>query len=116
MIRMLTALGAVLFVGGSHAPVVVPAVEAPRVAPSDPQQGVAAARADDDDPVRPIPFGVGERSAYEVRFGPIRVGSGSMEVVGTENIRGRDALHTVFRVKGGTFFYKVDDRFDGNSL
>ena len=59
-----------------------------------------------------VPFGVGERSNYEVRFGSLRVGSGSMEVVGTETVRGRDAYHTVFRVRGGTFFYKVDDRFE----
>jgi Protein of unknown function (DUF3108) len=59
-----------------------------------------------------IPFGVGERSSYEVKFGPLRVGTASMEVVGTEQVRGREAFHTVFRVKGGTFFYKVDDRFE----
>ena len=59
-----------------------------------------------------VPFGVGERSAYDVRFGGLKVGSGSMEVVGIESVRGHDTYHTVFRVKGGTFFYKVDDRFE----
>ena len=59
-----------------------------------------------------VPFGVGERSSYEVRFGGLKVGSGSMEVVATEPVRGRDTYHTVFRVRGGTFFYKVDDRFE----
>ena len=57
----------------------------------------------------PVPFGVGERMTYEVRFGPIKVGSGSMEVMGVESVRGRQAYHTQFRVKGGTFFYKVND-------
>lgn len=57
----------------------------------------------------PRPFGVGERMEYEVRFGPLRVGTGHMEVVGIENIRGRDAWHTAFWVQGGTFFYKVND-------
>lgn len=56
-----------------------------------------------------VPFGVGERMEYEVRFGPVRVGSGSMEVSGVQVIRGREAWHTQFRVKGGTFFYKVND-------
>jgi hypothetical protein len=56
-----------------------------------------------------VPFGVGERLNYEVRFGPIKVGSGSMEVIGLESIRGRQTYHTQFRVKGGTFFYKVND-------
>ena len=69
--------------------------------PADASQGAAA-----------VPFGVGERSTYEVRFGALKVGSGSMEVVGTETIRGRETFHTVFRVRGGTFFYKVDDRFE----
>jgi len=56
-----------------------------------------------------VPFGIGERLTYDVKFGALKVGSGSMEVAGIENIRGRDAWHTVFRIKGGTFFYKVND-------
>lgn len=75
-----------------------------------PQQ--APARATTSAERAAVPFGVGERSNYEVRFGSLRVGSGTMEVVGTETVRGRDAYHTVFRVRGGTFFYKVDDRFE----
>jgi hypothetical protein len=57
----------------------------------------------------PVPWHVGERLSYDVRFGKLRVGSGSMEVVGLETIRGREAWRTVFRVRGGTFFYKVND-------
>jgi len=60
-------------------------------------------------PAQAAPFGVGERMSYEVRFGPMKVGSGSMEVIGLENVRGRQTWHTEFRVKGGTFFYKVND-------
>ena len=56
-----------------------------------------------------IPFGVGERLVYDVKFGALKVGSGSMEVVAIEDVRGRDAWRTTFRVKGGTFFYKVND-------
>ncbi len=56
-----------------------------------------------------VPFGVGERMEYEVRFGPVKVGNGHMEVVSIENIRGRPAWHTAFWVQGGTFFYKVND-------
>lgn len=59
-----------------------------------------------------VPFDVGERLEYEVKFGFVSVGTGSMEVVGYENVRDRPTWHTVFRVKGGTFFYKVDDRFE----
>jgi hypothetical protein len=57
-------------------------------------------------------FPVGERMEYEVRFGPLKVGNGHMEVVGLENIRGHGALHTAFWVQGGTFFYKVNDVYE----
>lgn len=57
-----------------------------------------------------VPFAVGERLDYDVKFGPLRVGSGSMEVAGIEQVRGHRAWHTVFTVKGGTFFYRVNDR------
>ena len=60
----------------------------------------------------PVPYEVGERLDYDVKFGPMHVGSGSMEVLGNENIRNRPTWHIMFRVKGGTFFYKVDDRFE----
>lgn len=56
-----------------------------------------------------VPFDVGERLQYEVRFGPVRVGEGAMEVKGIEQVRGKDVWLTEFRVKGGTFFYKVND-------
>lgn len=58
---------------------------------------------------RALPFSVGERLEYEVRFGPIRVGSGSMAVERVDTIRNREAWYTQFRIKGGTFLYKVDD-------
>ncbi len=59
-----------------------------------------------------VPFGPGERFIYDVRFGSLKVGSGQMEVRGIETIRGRDAWHTAFWVKGGTFFYRVNDVFE----
>ena len=59
-----------------------------------------------------VPWGVGEKLEYEVKFGALRVGAGSMEVVGIESLRGREVWHTQFRIKGGTFFYKVNDLFE----
>ncbi len=56
-----------------------------------------------------VPFDVGERLQYEVRFGPLRVGQGTMEVVGVDTVRGHDVWATEFRIKGGTFFYRVND-------
>lgn len=59
-----------------------------------------------------VPFSVGERAEYDVKFGSIRVGTASTLVKSVENIRGIPAWHTVFQLKGGTFFYHVDDVFE----
>lgn len=73
--------------------------------------------------VTPVPFGVGELLVYDVRFGKLRVGTGSMEVADVQDVRGRSTWHTIFRVRGGTFFYRVNDQYEswidrhtGNSL
>lgn len=59
-----------------------------------------------------VPFGVGERLDYEVRLSGIRVGGGFMEVSTTDSIRGREAWHTSFGIKGGLAFYRVNDRYE----
>ncbi len=63
-------------------------------------------------PLTAVPFAVGERLAYDVKFGPFRVGSGYMEVAGITNVRGHEAFHTVFTVRGGIIGYKVNDRYE----
>ena len=55
---------------------------------------------------------VGERLEYEVKFGKLRVGSGSMEVRETTEVRGREAWHTVLAIRGGIPFFRVDDRLE----
>lgn len=60
----------------------------------------------------PVPWGIGERLEYDVRFGRLRVGGGTMEVVGTQDVRGRETWHTVFTVRGGNFLYKVNDLYE----
>ncbi|MGV3707461.1 MAG: DUF3108 domain-containing protein [Gemmatimonas sp.] len=47
-----------------------------------------------------IPFGVGERMDYDVRFLGGKKGEGSMEVREITDVRGKKAWHTVFAVKG----------------
>ena len=72
----------------------------------------------------PVPYGVGERLEYDVRFGKLHVGSGSMEVAGIQDVRGRETWHTVYQVHAGLrFVYSIDDTFEswidtrtGNSL
>jgi hypothetical protein len=59
-----------------------------------------------------VPFGVGERLDYEVRLSGIRVGGGFMEVSQMESIRGREAWHTSFGIRGGLAFYRVNDRYE----
>src|SRR3954471_322780 len=59
-----------------------------------------------------VPFDAGERLTFDVRFGAIKVGTGRMEVVGMQDVRGREAWHTRFTVKGGIPFYKVNDRME----
>jgi hypothetical protein len=59
-----------------------------------------------------VPFGVGERMEYDVRFGKIHVGSGDMEVLPMDTVRGNDTWHTLFHLSGGTLFYKVNDRYE----
>ncbi|HEX2093766.1 MAG TPA: DUF3108 domain-containing protein [Longimicrobiaceae bacterium] len=59
-----------------------------------------------------LPFGAGERATYQVRLGGVRVGSGSMHVVGIEKVHGHDTYHARFRLSGGVPLARVDDRFD----
>lgn len=59
-----------------------------------------------------VPFAVGELAQYDVKFGGLKVGSASTLVQGTEDVRGISAWHTVFRLQGGTFFFKVNDVFE----
>lgn len=59
-----------------------------------------------------VPFGVGERAEYHVKFGFLSVGSGLMEVSGIDTVRGREVWHTLFRVRGGVPGYRVHDRLE----
>ena len=59
-----------------------------------------------------VPWRAGERAEYDIRFTSARVGTGSMEVMGIVPIRGVNAWHTQFRLKGGNFFYKVNDVYE----
>jgi hypothetical protein len=82
----------------------------------EPAAAVVATHADStsaasDAPIA-VPFRVGETAEYDVKFGAIRVGSASTKVEDIENVRGISAWHTVFRLRGGTFFYHVNDVFE----
>lgn len=97
--RALAALAAVLVAAGAadaRAPALQEARDSPEAEP-------ATAR---------LPFGPGEHASYMVKLGAVRVGSGSMQVVGREMVHGEETYHTRFRISGGIPLARVDDRFD----
>lgn len=59
-----------------------------------------------------VPFFVGEKLEYDVKFGSLRVGGGSMEVREITEIRGRPVWHTIFTIKGGIPLYRVNDTYE----
>jgi hypothetical protein len=59
-----------------------------------------------------VPFTVGERLDYDVKFGSIKVGNGSMEVKEITDVRGKATWHTMFRITGGIPLYRVNDTYE----
>lgn len=59
-----------------------------------------------------VPFGVGELLEYDIKYGKLHVGNGSMEILPMDTVRGHAAWHTVFRLRGGIPFYRVNDRYE----
>lgn len=59
-----------------------------------------------------VPFGVGESADYQVKYGIFSVGRGSMQVMGLDTVRGREAWHIQFRVRGGVPGFRVNDRME----
>jgi hypothetical protein len=55
---------------------------------------------------------VGERARYELRLAGREVGTGSLEVLGEEQVGGYSTLRTRLQVTGGVLFARVDDRFE----
>jgi hypothetical protein len=59
-----------------------------------------------------VPFAPTEKLEFDVKFGAIDVGDATMTLNGIEMLRGHETYHTVFRVSGGTLFFKVNDRYE----
>jgi hypothetical protein len=59
-----------------------------------------------------LPFSIGERATYDVKFGILHVGSGAMRIADVQTLRGHDVWHIVFDIKGGTIFYHVNDTLE----
>jgi hypothetical protein len=59
-----------------------------------------------------LPFRVGERLEYQVKYGFLGVGNAALEVIGVENVRGSPAVHASFSVNGGVKVYRVNDKYE----
>jgi hypothetical protein len=64
----------------------------------------------------PRPFSTGERAEYDVRYGVIRAGTGTLSVVGIDTIRGRDAYRFRMTLSAGVnlllYRYSVRDTME----
>ena len=54
-------------------------------------------------------FTAGERLSYDVSFGRLHVGHGTMLLAGPDTIRGHTVWRAIFTISGGTFFFRVRD-------
>lgn len=54
-------------------------------------------------------FPVGERAVYDVTFGRMKVGEGTLSVAALDTVRSEPVYRIRFTLQGGPFFYKVDD-------
>jgi hypothetical protein len=59
-----------------------------------------------------VPFSVGEKLEYDVKFSSIKIGSGSVQVKELADVRGFVTWHTVFNFSGGIPFYHIDDSYE----
>jgi hypothetical protein len=57
-----------------------------------------------------VPFGIGERLDYQVKFGPLRVGKAHMLVEAIEPVAGHPTYHLYSVIEGSTPFYKLVDK------
>jgi hypothetical protein len=58
------------------------------------------------------PYGPGESLVYDLAVGGAKVGTGTMMLSAGEQIDGHDTYHSVFDIKGGFLFFKVNDRLE----
>ncbi len=100
--RVAAGLAAAVAFGAAPAAVLARASQQPAPA-AEPRTRVAGAA---------VPWGVGERLAYDVKFGVLHAGNATLEVPEVVDVRGRPAYHAVFHITGGTFFYHVNDTYE----
>ncbi len=105
--RLLTSLGGAVAIALSAA--LTPAIARPQQESAS--TGSASAASATPAPLL-VPFGVGETLSYDVAVGGAKVGSGQMLIDSVDTLRGLEVYHSEFTVKGGIFFFKVNDRLE----
>jgi hypothetical protein len=81
------------------------------------------ARTQQDTPASPITessqpspaarsYGPGEKLEYDLAVGGAKVGNGSLRIDDTLTINGRQTYHSIFNIKGGFLFVKVNDQLE----
>jgi hypothetical protein len=78
--------------------------------PGTPAQDGPSSGAGGDVALAAVPFGVGERLDYRVKFGPLKVGKAFMQVAGVDSVAGYPTYHLESLIEGSTPFYKLKDR------
>jgi hypothetical protein len=56
-----------------------------------------------------LPFRIGEYNEYDLKFGVLSVGSGSLSVSGPDTLRGREVMRLRYEIKGGVPLFRVHD-------
>ncbi len=59
-----------------------------------------------------VPFNVGERAEYNLKYGIFHAGTSVTEVLGIDTVRGQETWHTIFTVRGGVIGYRINDKFE----
>ena len=58
------------------------------------------------------PFAVGERFEYDAKFGLLKLGTGYMEVMGIDTLRGIETFRFEFGLEGGGLGFSINDRLE----
>jgi len=76
-------------------------------------QAPLPAPAEQSPPATPdYPFAVGERLTFSAKLGIISLGEGSVEVAGTDTVRGVESFLFRFTLAGGVPLYSLDDTLE----
>jgi hypothetical protein len=117
-IAIAAALGVIGLAGAWSAPAAAGEI----VTPAEQATEASAVRTENAQATR-MPWAVGEFLEYTLKFGSITAGSGRMQVLAHDTLRGRPVWHLQFDFSGGIPFARVNDAFeswydatDGSSL